>query len=51
MITDMEETLTLMLEHLTTEENVQDNSELHKQIRAESQGTGNTPDNRECNLS
>jgi hypothetical protein len=40
----MEETVKLMLEHLTPEDNVQDNSEFHKQIRAQSQGTVNTPD-------
>jgi hypothetical protein len=35
-----------MLEHFTPEENVQDDSEFHKQIRAQSQGTVNTPDDR-----
>jgi hypothetical protein len=39
-----------MLEHFTPEDNVQDDSEFHKQIRAQSQGTVNTPDDREFNL-
>ena len=46
----MEETVKLMLEHFTPEDNVQDDSEFHKQIRAQSQGTVNTPDDREFNL-
>jgi len=45
--TDMEETVKLMLEHFTPEYNVQDDSEFHKQIRAQSQGTVNTPDYRD----
>jgi hypothetical protein len=39
-----------MLEHFTPEDNVQDDSEFHKQIRAQSKGTANTPDDREFNL-
>jgi len=39
-----------MMEHFTPEDNVQDDSEFHKQIRAQSQGTVNTPDDREFNL-
>jgi hypothetical protein len=46
----MEETVKLMLEHFTPEGNVQDDSEFHKQIRAQSQGTVNTPDDREFTL-
>jgi hypothetical protein len=39
-----------MLEHFTPGDNVQDDSEFHKQIRAQSQGTVNTPDDREFTL-
>jgi hypothetical protein len=39
-----------MLEHFTPEENVQDDSEFHKLIRAQCQGTVNTPDDREFTL-
>ena len=46
----MEETVTLMLEHFTPEDNVQDDSEFHEKTRAQSQGTVNTPDDRELNL-
>jgi hypothetical protein len=50
LTTDMEETVKLMLEHFTPEDNVQDDSEFHKQIRAQSQGIVNTPDDREFTL-
>ena len=46
----MEETVTLMLEHFTPEDNVQDDREFHKQIRAQSQATVNTPDDRKFTL-
>jgi len=46
----MEETVTLMLEHITPEDNEQDDREFHKQIRARSQATVNTPDDREFTL-
>jgi hypothetical protein len=46
----MEETVKLMLEYFTPEDNVKDDSEFHKQIRAQSQGTVDTPDDREVNL-
>jgi len=46
----MEETVTLMLEHFTPEDNVQDDREFHKQIRAQSQATVNTLDGREFTL-
>jgi hypothetical protein len=46
----MEETVKLMLEYFTPEDNVQDNSKFHKQIRAQSLGTVNTPDNRDFTL-
>jgi hypothetical protein len=46
----MEETVKLMLEHFTSEDNEQDDGEFHKQIRAQSQGTLNTPDDREFTL-
>jgi len=45
----MEETVTLMLEHFTPEDNIQDDSEFHKHIRAQSQETVNTPGDREFN--
>jgi len=48
--TDMEETVTLMLEHFTPEDKVQDDSEFHKEIRSQTQGTVNTPDNRDFNF-
>jgi hypothetical protein len=46
LTTDMEETVKLMLEQFMPEDNVQDDSKFHKQIRAQSQGTMNTPDDR-----
>jgi hypothetical protein len=46
----MEETVKLMLEHFTPEDNAQDDSEFHKQIRARSQGTVIIPDDREFTL-
>jgi hypothetical protein len=46
----MEETVNLMLECFTPEDNVQDDSEFHKQVRALSQGTVNTTDDREFTL-
>jgi len=42
----MGETVTLMLKHSTPEDNALDDSEFHKQIRAQSQGAVNTPDDR-----
>jgi len=39
-----------MLEHFTPKDNVQDDSEFHKQISAQSQATVNTPDDREFTL-
>jgi len=48
--TDMEETVKLILEHFTPEDKVQDDSEFHKQIGAQYQGTANTPDDVEFNL-
>jgi hypothetical protein len=50
LTTDMEEPVKLMLEHFTPEDNAQDDSEIHKQIRAQSQGTVNTPNDREFTL-
>ena len=50
LTTDMDETVTLMLEHFTPEDNALDDSEFHKQIRALSQGAVNTPDDREFTL-
>jgi len=47
LTTDMEETVTPMLEHFTSEDNVQDDSEFYKQIKDQSQATVNTPDYRE----
>jgi len=47
---DLEEAVTVMLEHFKPEENAQDDSEFHKQIRAQSQATVNTPDYREFTL-
>jgi hypothetical protein len=46
----MDETVTLMLEHFTPEDNALDDSEFYKQIRAQSQGAVNTPDDREFTL-
>ena len=43
----MDETVTLMLEHFTPEDSALDDSEFHKQIRAQSQGAVNTPDDRD----
>jgi hypothetical protein len=50
LTTNMKGTDKLMLEHFTPEDNVQDDCEFHKQIRAQSQGTVNTPDDREFTL-
>jgi hypothetical protein len=50
LTTDMDETVTLMLEHFTPEDNALDDSEFHKQIRAQSQGAVNTPNDREFTL-
>jgi hypothetical protein len=50
LTTDTEETVKLMLEYFTPEDNVQDDSDFHKQIRAQYQGTVNTPDDREFTL-
>ena len=50
LTTDMEETVKLMLEHFTPEDNVHNDSEIHKQIRAQTQGTVNAPDDREFTL-
>jgi hypothetical protein len=50
LTTDMEETIKVMLEHFTPEDNVQDDSEIHKQIKTKSQGVVNTPDDREFTL-
>jgi hypothetical protein len=50
LITDMQETVKLMLEHFTPEEYVQNDSEFHKQIRTQSQETVNTPYDREFTL-
>jgi hypothetical protein len=47
---DIEETVKLMLEHFTPEDNVKDDNEFHKQNRAQSQGTVNTPDYRKFTL-
>ena len=47
---DMDETVTLMLKHFTPEDNALDDSEFHKQIRVQSQGAVNTPDDREFTL-
>ena len=47
LTTEMEETVKLVLENFTPEGNVQDDSEFHKQIRAQSKGTVNNPDDRE----
>jgi len=46
----MEGTVTLILEHFTPEDNFQYESEFHKQIRAQTQGTVNNPDDRKFNL-
>lgn len=46
----MEETVKHMLEHFTPEDSVQDDNEVHKQIRAQAQGTVNTPNDREFTL-
>jgi hypothetical protein len=46
----MKETVKLMLEHFTPEDNEQDDNEFHKQIRAQAEGTVNTPDDREFTL-
>jgi hypothetical protein len=46
----MEEAVKLMLEYFTPEDNTQDDREFHKQIRAQSQGTVNTPFDREFSL-
>jgi hypothetical protein len=46
----MEETVTLMLEHFTPEDNAQDDTEFQKKIRTQSQGTVNTSDDREFTL-
>ena len=50
LTTDMDETVTLMLEHFMPEDNAQDDSEFHKQVRAQSQGAVNTSDDREFTL-
>jgi hypothetical protein len=50
LTTDLEETVQLMLEHFTPEDNAQDDSEFHKKIRAQAQGTVDTPDDREFTL-
>jgi hypothetical protein len=46
----MKETVKLMLDHFTPEDNTQSDSEFHKQIRAQTQGTITTPDDREFTL-
>ena len=50
LTTDMEETFKRMLEYFTPEDNVQDDSDFHKQIRAQSQGTVNSFDDRKFTL-
>jgi hypothetical protein len=45
--TDMDGTVTFVLEHITPEDKAQDDSEFHKQIRAQSQRSVNISDNRE----
>ena len=50
LTSNMEETVKLMLEHFTPEDNMQGDSEFHKQIRVQIQGTVTTPDDREFTL-
>jgi hypothetical protein len=45
--TDMKKTVKLMLEYFTPEDKEHDDSELHKQLRAQSQETVKLPDDRE----
>jgi hypothetical protein len=46
----MEEPVKVVLEHFTPEDNVQDDSEIHKQTRTKPEGVVNTPDGREFTL-
>jgi len=46
----MDETVTIMLEHITPEDSALDESEFHKQIRAQFQGAVNTLDDSEITL-
>ena len=50
LTSNLEETTKLMLEHFTPEDSIQDDTELNKQIRLQSQRTVNTPDDRNFTL-
>ena len=50
LTSNLEETAKLMLEHFTPEDSIQDDTELHKQIRLQSQRIVNTPDDRNFTL-
>jgi hypothetical protein len=47
---DIKETINLMLEYFTSEDNAHDVDDYHKQIRVQSQETVNSPDDREFTI-